>query len=76
MAYDGTDDKAMERRLNAREAHIENVKKMKADRSFINGGTILNDFAFALFVGFISGTYSTIYIASPLILAWKQKNTK
>jgi len=37
------------------------------------GGEILNNFAFALFVGFISGVYSTIYIASPLVLAWSRK---
>jgi preprotein translocase subunit SecF len=33
----------------------------------------LNDFAFCLFVGFISGVYSTVYIASPLILSWQKK---
>ncbi len=32
------------------------------------GGTILSNFAFALCVGFIAGTYSTIFIASPLVL--------
>jgi SecD/SecF fusion protein len=34
------------------------------------GGEVLSNFAFALCVGFISGVYSTIYIASPLVLAW------
>ncbi|MFA5096347.1 MAG: protein translocase subunit SecD [Candidatus Omnitrophota bacterium] len=34
------------------------------------GGEVLNNFAFALLVGFISGIYSTVYIASPLVLAW------
>jgi SecD/SecF fusion protein len=37
------------------------------------GGEVLNDFAFCLFVGFISGVYSTVYIASPLILSWQKK---
>ena len=32
------------------------------------GGQILSNFAFALLVGFITGTYSTIFIASPLVL--------
>ncbi|MFH1075727.1 MAG: protein translocase subunit SecF [Pseudomonadota bacterium] len=32
------------------------------------GGDIIYDFAFALFVGFVSGCYSTIYIANPIIL--------
>jgi len=34
------------------------------------GGEILGNFAFILLVGFISGVYSTVYIASPLVLAW------
>jgi len=37
------------------------------------GGEVLSNFAFTLFVGFISGVYSTIYIASPLVLAWSRK---
>ncbi|MFH1339381.1 MAG: protein translocase subunit SecD [Candidatus Omnitrophota bacterium] len=36
------------------------------------GGQILSNFAFALFVGFIAGTYSTIFIVSPLVLAWSR----
>jgi len=34
---------------------------------FIWGTPIVQDIAFALFVGFISGTYSTIYIATPAV---------
>ena len=37
------------------------------------GGEVLNNFAFALLVGFISGIYSTVFIASPLMLAWTRK---
>jgi preprotein translocase subunit SecF len=40
------------------------------------GGEVLSDFAFALLVGFISGVYSTVYIASPLVLAWSRKNAR
>lgn len=44
---------------------------------FFWGGEILHNFAFSLLVGFISGIYSTVYIASPLVLAWsKRKNAK
>ncbi len=39
------------------------------------GGDVLNDFAFCLFVGFISGVYSTVYIASPLIISWQKKTS-
>jgi preprotein translocase subunit SecF len=34
------------------------------------GGKTLEDFAFVLFVGVITGTYSTIYIAGALIVDW------
>jgi SecD/SecF fusion protein len=37
------------------------------------GGEVLSNFAFTLLVGFISGVYSTVYIASPLVLAWTRK---
>ena len=37
------------------------------------GGEVLNDFAFCLFIGFISGVYSTVYIASPLLISWQKK---
>jgi SecD/SecF fusion protein len=40
------------------------------------GGEVLSNFAFALFVGFITGIYSTIFIASPLVLAWSRKGSK
>ena len=40
---------------------------------FIFGGEVLNSFAFSLIIGFASGVYSTIFIASPLVLAWQKK---
>lgn len=43
---------------------------------FLSGGAVLNTFAFCLLVGFISGIYSTVYIASPLVLAWQKKAKK
>jgi preprotein translocase subunit SecF len=33
------------------------------------GGGVIENFAFAMLVGVIAGTYSSIYIASPLVLA-------
>jgi preprotein translocase SecF subunit len=38
------------------------------------GGEVLNNFAFCLFIGFISGVYSTVYISSPLIISWQKKH--
>ena len=43
---------------------------------FFYGGEVLGNFAFTLLVGFIAGSYSSIYIASPLVLAWSRKNVK
>jgi SecD/SecF fusion protein len=34
------------------------------------GGPVLNDFAFSFLVGVIVGTYSSIFIASPIVLWW------
>jgi len=36
---------------------------------FLFGGEVIHDFAFALIVGILVGTYSSIYIASPVMLA-------
>jgi SecD/SecF fusion protein len=39
----------------------------------IFGGATLKDFAFAMLVGIVSGTYSSIFIASPVLTAWKER---
>jgi SecD/SecF fusion protein len=39
----------------------------------IFGGPVLQDFAFAMLVGIASGTYSSIFIASPVLSAWKER---
>jgi preprotein translocase subunit SecF len=43
---------------------------------YLLGGAVIKPFAFALLVGFISGVYSTIFIASPVILLWGGKMTR
>ena len=40
---------------------------------FALGGGIIHDFAFALIVGIAVGTYSSIFVASPILLAWGKK---
>jgi len=37
---------------------------------YIFGGPVLNDLAFAFLIGVIVGTYSSIFIASPIVLWW------
>jgi len=39
----------------------------------IFGGATLQDFAFALLVGIASGAYSSIFIASPVLTHWKER---
>jgi preprotein translocase subunit SecF len=35
---------------------------------FLLGGSVIHSFAFALLIGFVVGTYSSIYVASPIVL--------
>jgi preprotein translocase subunit SecF len=41
--------------------------------SFILGASTLLDFALALFVGIAAGTYSSIFVAAPLLATWKER---
>ena len=40
---------------------------------FVLGGSVIHDFAFALLVGVMVGTYSSIFVASPILLIWEGK---
>ncbi len=42
---------------------------------FMGGGEI-NDFALVMLTGVITGTYSTIFIAAPVMVAWQQHRSK
>ncbi len=39
---------------------------------FFFGGGVIHDFAFTLILGVIVGTYSSIFIASPLLILWEK----
>jgi preprotein translocase subunit SecF len=46
---------------------------------FLLGGTVIHSFAFALLVGFIVGTYSSLFIATPIVLfisRWRRAGMK
>lgn len=43
---------------------------------FFLGGSIINDFAFAMLVGIVTGTYSSIYVASPVLMAFQRIGRK
>ena len=40
---------------------------------FILGGGVIHDFAFAILVGILVGTYSSIFVASPILLIWESQ---
>jgi len=42
---------------------------------FILGGAVIHDFAFAILIGVFVGTYSSIFVASPILLIWESTFT-
>lgn len=40
--------------------------------SYLLGATTLREFALALFIGIAAGTYSSIFVATPFLAAWKE----
>ena len=40
---------------------------------FAFGGPVLRDFAFAILVGVVTGTYSSVFIAAPIVLWWSRR---
>jgi len=40
---------------------------------FLFGGGVIHNFAFALLIGVLVGTYSSIFVASPILIAWQEK---
>jgi len=40
---------------------------------FLFGGEVIHDFSFALLIGVLIGTYSSVFVASPLLIVWKGK---
>jgi len=41
---------------------------------FLFGGSVIHDFSFTLLVGVLVGTYSSIFIASPVLTLWRRDN--
>jgi preprotein translocase subunit SecF len=44
--------------------------------SFLLGATTLREFALALFIGVGIGTYSSIFVATPLLTSWKETESE
>jgi preprotein translocase subunit SecF len=43
---------------------------------FFFGGEVIHDFALALVIGIAVGTYSSIFVASPIVSLWEEKGAK
>jgi preprotein translocase subunit SecF len=43
---------------------------------YLFGGSVLHDFAFALVFGVLIGTYSSIFVASPILVEWENKKPR
>jgi len=39
---------------------------------FVMGGGVIHDFTFTLLVGIVVGTYSSIFVASPIVIIWQR----
>ena len=40
---------------------------------FLFGGEVIHDFSLAMILGVVIGTYSSIFVASPIVLLWRKK---
>ena len=45
---------------------------LAASSLFLFGGEVIHDFAFALLAGVLVGTYSSIFVASPIVALWEK----
>ncbi|MCF7803720.1 MAG: protein translocase subunit SecF [Candidatus Marinimicrobia bacterium] len=41
---------------------------------YLGGGEVIKNFAFALIIGVVVGTYSSVYVASPVIVEWAKRS--
>ena len=43
---------------------------------YLFGGEVLHDFSLALLIGIVVGTYSSVFVASPIVVEWEAKSPK
>jgi len=64
------------RSLNTSLASLLPIAALLFVGAFLLGAATLKDLALALFVGVAAGTYSSIFIATPLVAAWKEREPR
>lgn len=42
---------------------------------YLLGGAVIHDFAFAILIGILVGSYSSVFVASPILLIWEERFT-
>jgi len=43
---------------------------------YLFGGEVLHDFSLALLIGIVVGTYSSVFVASPIVVEWEAKSPR
>ena len=43
---------------------------------FLFGGTVIHDFSFAMLIGVVTGSYSSVFVASPILIAYEDLKKK
>jgi preprotein translocase subunit SecF len=69
-------NQTMMRSLNTSLASLLPILGLLIVGAFLLGAETLKDLALALFVGVAAGTYSSIFIATPLVAAWKEREPR
>jgi preprotein translocase subunit SecF len=69
-------NQTMMRSLNTSLASLLPILGLLLVGAFLLGGETLKDLALALFVGVAASTYSSIFIAAPLVAAWKEREPR
>jgi preprotein translocase subunit SecF len=64
------------RSLNTSLASLFPIGALLFVGAFLLGAETLKDLALALFIGVAAGTYSSIFIATPLVAAWKEQEPR
>ncbi|MBX9742408.1 MAG: protein translocase subunit SecD [Chthoniobacterales bacterium] len=75
----GTVEELMDRSINetlGRTILTGGLTLLSVSALFFFGGAVLKDFAFAILLGILVGTYSSVFVASPIVLWWSQWSGK
>ena len=61
------------RSLNTSISTLIPVTSLLVVGGYVLGAVAIRDFSLALFIGLLSGTYSSIFVAAPVLAAWKER---